>query len=209
MSILTNTSGSLDGAVHFPLAMGHHGLNPFGAPLWRIVYSDSVRRLVGGRWPDGAEEYRLARAYNGKSAKGKWVLESWISAEEHTGCTADRYAIKFQAPNCRTTIQSEPYPYQGTYVQRCIFPGEPENIPQLIAKWHKDRDIGWAERRRLKQEMIDYQDQKTTENERYRLREAQPDPCGLMMLSKAKSGKVGDARKYNLPGQGFGQMQGV
>jgi hypothetical protein len=42
--------------------------------------------------------------------------------------------------------------------------------------------------------------------ERYRLRDAQPDPCGLMMLGKQKAYKVGEAAKYNLPGQGFGQM---
>jgi len=177
--------------------------------MWRIVFADSVKRLIGGRWPDGHEEYRLARVYTGKGAKGKWVLESWISAFEHTGCTAEEYRIRFQATGCVTTIQNEPYPYDGTYVQRHIFAGEPEGVEMLIAKWHRERDIGWAERRQLTQQILDYQAQKTTENERYRLREAQPDPCGLMMLSKQKAYKVGEAAKYKLPGVGFGQMQGA
>jgi hypothetical protein len=189
--------------------MARFGLNPHGDPMWRLVYSDSVRRLIGGKWPDGKEEYRLAKCYPGKNAKGKWVLESWLSAYDHTQCTAEEYRIKFQVSGCVTTIQSEPYPYNGTYVQRHIFTGEPESVETLIAKWNKERDIGWAERRRLSQELIDYESQKTTESERYRLREAQPDPCGLMMLSKVKSTKVGDARKYKLPGLGFGQMQGA
>jgi hypothetical protein len=198
-----------DLVTHHPTPMARFGLNPHGEPMWRIVYADSVKRLVGGRWPDGKEEYRLARTYQGKGAKGKWVLESWISALEHTGCTVEDYLIKFQSPGCVTTIQSEPYPYNGTYVQRHIFIGEPAGVEQLIFKWHSEKNITWAERRRLKQEILDYEQQKTTENERYRLRDAQPDPCGLMMLAKQKSGKVGDARKYNLPDISFGQMQGA
>ena len=189
--------------------MARFGLTPHGAPMWRIVYTDSVKRLIGGRWPDGKEEYRLVKVYTGRGARGKWVLESWISAFEHTGCTAEEYRIRFQAQGCVTTIQNEPYPYEGTYVQRHIFAAEPTGVEQLIAKWHSERDIGWAERRRLTQEVLDHQAQETTENERYRLRDAQPDPCGVMMLGKQKAYKVGEAAKYNLPGQGFGQMQGA
>jgi hypothetical protein len=197
-----------DAVTHFPFPMARFGLNPQSEPMWRIVFADSVKRLIGGRWPDGHEEYRLARVYTGPGVKGKWVLESWISAFEHTGCTADEYRIKFQATGCATSIQNEPYPYEGTYVQRHIFAGEPENVESLIIKWGHDRDISFAERRRAIQETIDYQQKKTTENERYRLREAQPDPNGLMMLSKVKAYNVRDAKKFNLPGEGFRQMQG-
>jgi hypothetical protein len=204
--ILTENSAK---PTHHPTPMARFGLNPHGAPMWRIVFADSVRNLVGGRWPDGKEEYRLARFYNGPGAKGKWVLESWISALEHTGCTADEYRIKFQAPNCVTTIQHEPYPYDGTYVQRYIFPGEPEGIEELIQKWSHDKNITFAERRRLRQETIDYQAQKTRERELYRLREAQPDPNGLMMLSKVKSAKVGRAEDHKLPPMGLSQLQGA
>ena len=198
-----------DAVTHYPMPMERFGLNPQGAPMWRIVYTDSVKRLIGGRWLDGKEEYRLAKVYTGPGAKGKWVLESWISAFEHTGCTAEEYRIKFQAPNCVTTIQNEPYPYEGTYVQRYIFPDKVEGVENLIQKWGHDRDITFAERRRLAQEAIDLRAKKTQEEQRYRLRDAQPNPCGVMMLSKQKAYKVGDARKYNLPRPGFGQMQGA
>ena len=198
-----------DSVTHHPTPMARFGLNPHQEPIWRIVFADSVKRLVGGRWPDGKEEYRFAKAYTGPGAKGKWVLESWISAFEHTGCTAEEYVVRFQAANCVTSIQHEPYPYQGTYVQRHIFPGEPDGVETLIQKWHQDKDIGFSERRRLRQELLDYQAKKTREEELYRLREAQPDPNGLMMLSKVKSTKVGDASKYNLPNQSFSQVQGA
>ena len=198
-----------DTVTHHPTPMARFGTTPAGAPIWRIVFTDSVKRLIGGRWPDGAEEYRLARVYTGPGAKRKWVLESWISAFEHTGCTAEEYVIKFQAPGCVTTIQNEPYPYDGTYVQRHIFAGEPSGVEELIAKWHRERDIGWAERRRLRQELIDFNAQKTQDEQRYRLRDAQPDPCGVMMLGKQKRGDLRDARNFNLPGQGFRQVQGA
>ena len=198
-----------DAVTHHPTPMARFGLNPQGAPMWRIVFADSVKRLVGGKWADGKEEYRFARTYTGPGAKGKWVLESWISAQEHTGCTPEDYAIKFQASECVTSIQHEPYPYEGTYVQRFIFPGEPENVEMLIQKWHRDKDISFAERRRLNQELIDYREKKTREEQLYRLRDAQPDPNGLMMLSKVKSTRVGDASKYRLPSMGSSQIQGA
>ena len=85
-----------DAVTHHPTPMARFGLTPAGAPMWRIVFTDSVKRLIGGRWPDGKEEYRLARVYTGPGAKGKWVLESWISAFEHTGCTAEEYPSSFR-----------------------------------------------------------------------------------------------------------------
>lgn len=195
--------------THFPLPMGRFGLNEFGKPMWRIVFADSVRHLIGGKWPDGKEEYRLAKFYTGKGAKGKWVLESWISAFEHTGCTAEQYVIKFQAQGCTTTIQNEPYPYEGTYVQRHIFPGEVAKVEELIQKWNRDRDVSFAERRRLIQEGIDYRARKTQEEERYRLRDIQPDPNGSMMIKKRRQINMRPAKNFKLPGDGFRQLQGA
>jgi hypothetical protein len=75
--------------------------------------------------------------------------------------------------------------------------------------WQQRRDIGFAERRRAIQETIDYNAKKTQEEERYRLRDLQPDPCGLMMLGKQKRGDLKPAKNFNLPGQGFRQVQGA
>ena len=97
----------------------------------------------------------------------------------------------------------------GTYVERHIFSGEPSGIEELIAKWHAERDIGWAERRRLRQEVIDYQAKKTQESERYRLREAQPDPNGSMMIKKRRAINPRPAKDFKLPGAGFRQIQGA
>ena len=202
-----------DAPTHYPYPMSRFGLNPYGQPMWRIVFADSVRRLVGGRWPDGAEEYRMAKVYTGPHAKGRWVLESWISAEEHTGCTCEEYPLKFQSPGCSITIQSEPYPHEGTYVERHIFSvAGPEhfNIEQLIAKWNAERSVGFAERRRLRQELIDYDAQKTKERNIEMLVDAQPNPCGSMMIKKRRAINLKPAKEFkSLPGMGFGQVGGT
>lgn len=201
---------STDTLTHYPMPMAGFGLNPYAQPMWRIVYADSVKRLVGGRWADGAEEYRLAKAYTGPHCKGKWVLESWISAQEHTGCTAQEYVIKFQATNCVSTIQHEPYPYEGTYVERHVFAGPVDGVESLIQKWHHQRNnLTVSMRRTLRQEQIDFDAKKTKEAELYRLREAQPDPNGSMMIKKRRQINLNAASKFTLPGSGFRQVQGA
>jgi hypothetical protein len=208
MSVLQSIASKADGPTHYPYPMSRFGLNPYGQPLWRIVFADSVRRLIGGKWPDGAEEYRLSKVYTGPHAKGRWVLESWISAEEMTGCSPEEYAIRFQAPGCTAPIQSEPYPYQGDYVERHIFTlGEPGNIDELIAKWNRERGVGFAARRRLRQEVIDYENQKTRERNVDMLVDAQPNPCGSMMIKKRRQINLTPAKAFKaLPGAGFRQM---
>lgn len=206
MSLIQSVSS--DAPTHFPFPMSRFGLNPYNQPLWRIVFADSVKRLVGGRWPDGAEEYRMTKVYTGPHAKGRWVLESWISAEEHTGCTPQEYPLKFQSPNCAITIQSEPYPHEGTYVERHIFTlGEPTGIEALIAKWQHERGVGFAERRRLRQELIDYDAKKTKERNIDMLVDAQPNPCGSMMIKKRRAINLKPAKAFKaLPGSGFRQV---
>jgi len=196
-----------DAPTCHPTPMLRFGTTPFGAPMWRIVFADSVKRLVGGRWKDGAEEYRLAKVYTGPHAKGRWVLESWISAQEHTGCTPQEYPIKFQATNCVTTIQHEPYPHEGTYVERHIFMGEPTGIEALIQKWHSERGIGFAQRRHLEQEAVDYAAKVTKQNNIDMLVDAQPNPCGSMMIKKRRAINLKPAKAFKaLPGSGFRQV---
>lgn len=196
-----------DAPTYHPTSMARFGLNPYGQPLWRIVFAESVKRLVGGLWPDGKEEYRLRKVYTGTHAKGRWVLESWISAQEHTGCTPQEYPIKFQATNCVTTIQHEPYPHEGTYVERHIFMGDPTGIEELIAKWHNERGIGFAQRRHLEQEAVDYAAKKTKERNIDMLVDAQPNPCGSMMIKKRRQINLKPAKDFKaLPGSGFRQV---
>jgi hypothetical protein len=127
---------------------------------------------------------------------------------EHTLCTADEYAIRFQQANCATTIQHEPYPFDGVYITRHVFEGEPAGVDELIARANKEQRLGFHERRRLRQEAIDLEAKQTQESERYRLREAQPDPNGSMMIKKRRQINLNPAKAFKLPNQGFSQVRG-
>jgi len=198
-----------DTVTQYPMPMGHHGKTPSGGNLWRIVFSDSVKRLIGGRWPDGKEEYRSVRAYDETGVRGKWVLESWQSAMEHTLCTTEEYAIRFQQPNCTASIQHEPYPYDGVYITRHVFDGEPMGVDELIARANKEARMGFHERKRIHQEQIEREQKERTESERYRLRDAQPDPNGSMMIKKRRQINLNPAKAFKLPNQGFSQVRGA
>lgn len=196
-----------DTVTHYPMPLSRHGLTPSGDNLWRIVFSDSVKRLIGGRWPDGKEEYRSTRPYEDTGVRGKWVLESWQSAMEHTLCTAAEYAIRFQQRDCVTTIQHEPYPHDGVYITRHVFDGEPAGVDELIAKANKEQGMGFHERRRIHQEQLDREAKQRQDSERYRLRDAQPDPNGSMMIKKRRQINLDPAKNFKLPGQGFSQVR--
>lgn len=196
-----------DTVTHYPLPMARFGLNEAGNPIWRVVFTDSVKRLIGGRWPDGKEEYRSVRAYTETGVVGKWVLESWQSAMEHTLCTAEEYAIRFQQKGCTSSIQHEPYPYDGVYITRHVFDGVPTGVDELIARANKEHRMGFHERKRIHQETLDREAKERTESERYRLRDAQPDPNGSMMIKKRRQINLNPAKGMKLPNQGFSQVR--
>jgi len=196
-----------DTVTHYPLPMAKYGTTPSGGNLWRIVFADSVKRLIGGKWPDGKEEYRSVRAYTETGVKGKWVLESWQSAMEHTLCTPDEYAVRFQQKDCTSTIQHEPYPFDGVYITRHVFDGVPEGVGELIARANKEQRLGFHERKRIHEERLDREQKERTESERYRLRDAQPDPNGSMMIKKRRQINLNPAQAFKLPGQGFSQVR--
>ena len=64
---------------HFPVQLKQFGENPYGDPLYRVVFSPSRRYLVCGEWPDGSRCARWAEKYH---VGPRWVLEGWQSALE-------------------------------------------------------------------------------------------------------------------------------
>lgn len=56
------------------------GFNPYGEPIFRVVWGPSVTKIVGGFWMDnGKSEYRVTPKYG---YDPKWILERWQPACE-------------------------------------------------------------------------------------------------------------------------------
>lgn len=114
----------------FPgIAMAGYGENLFGQPIYRLVFSDSRTDLLGGKWPDGACEYREVPRYPG--IRGQWIMEKWVSAEEYAG-TREMYELQqFDADSGLYTCG--PYPHRGEYTFCHQFIGQPTEM-----------QVGWA-----------------------------------------------------------------
>src|ERR1700743_3212185 len=122
MSIIVN-----DGGQHAPVPLARYGQNPFGGNLYRCVFAPSVKHLIGGKWKDGATEYRLRTTY--RHLGNEWILERWVSAEEYCKMSPEQYEIRFR--NASGLLTMGPYPTQGVYVLCNDGPIKPEAIPSV------------------------------------------------------------------------------
>lgn len=97
---------------HWPMSMERFGKTPYNKPLYRIVFAPSVKKIVGGKWPDGAVEYRLRKAY--RKVGDEWILERWLSAAEFTRMTRERFEETTRDPQTGLFV-SGPWPEKGVY----------------------------------------------------------------------------------------------
>jgi hypothetical protein len=69
---------------HYPLPGGYarFGTNPYGEPLYRVVFGPSRRYLVVGEWADGSNCAQWVRKYKHLQPENVWVLEKWRSGIE-------------------------------------------------------------------------------------------------------------------------------
>jgi len=113
------------------------GTNPYGDPLFRIVFSPSVKMLCGGAFSDGYIGYRIRPAY--RHIVNKWIMEKWISGWDATLMSPEAYDLQFRDPF--TGLQATgPYPSRGAYFHCHTFeysqPGE-GGIETIIALVNK------------------------------------------------------------------------
>src|SRR5882757_1458064 len=92
--------------THYPMPLAEYGKSPFGDNLFRIVYAPSVRKIVGGMFPDGFTGYRSRPAY--RHLGDVWVIEKWLSAVEDTGMTESSYDMQYKDEH--GLILTGPYP---------------------------------------------------------------------------------------------------
>ena len=125
--------------------MARYGKNPYGDSLYRVVFSDSRTDLLGGKWPDGACEYRESPRYPG--IRGQWILEKWCSAEEYAG-KPDAYARE-QWDSESHLLTCGPYPTRGEYVHCYTFPYAPGDsmVYQVVCALRRSRDLTDADKK--------------------------------------------------------------
>ena len=96
----------------YRVPIARFGSNPYGKPLYRVVFAPTVRHLVGGKWRDGSVEYRSRPSYS--HIGNEWILERWITAEEYCNMTREAYERRFR--NASGLLTMGPYPSEGVYV---------------------------------------------------------------------------------------------
>lgn len=91
-------------------ALARFGRNPWGAPIFRVVWSEAEHKTVGGEFHDGfrvVREYRYVPKYR---ATARWVLEMW----KPTPVSPKRWECD-EYDHLSGLMKSGPYPYRGEY----------------------------------------------------------------------------------------------
>jgi hypothetical protein len=125
--------------------MRRFGITPLSESLYRVVFSDSRTDLLGGRWPDGACEYREVPRYPG--IRGQWILEKWCSPEAYAG-TKQEYELAQWDPDSHL-LTCGPYPHRGEYAHCYTFPFAPGElmVQQVVWALERSRSVTPSERK--------------------------------------------------------------
>jgi hypothetical protein len=131
----------------YPMPMARYGLNPHGEPLYRLVYAPSVKKLVGGKFPDGFTGYRARPAY--RHIGEHWIIEKWISALELTRMTEEQYNSAYRDRETQL-FPTGPYPLRGIYYYCETLSCNPAeaNIDKLVMWLEHAKYVDPAENRR-------------------------------------------------------------
>lgn len=124
---------------HHPTSMQRFGLNPYGQPLYRIVFSASRRNLVGGQWPDGSNHFEWAPTYN-QISPAAWVLEKWLSSDDFAGVSKEYWEDNL--------LILGPWPERGEYQHAHTFEAcgpTDANLDKLISWIEAGRNTSWQD----------------------------------------------------------------
>ncbi len=116
--------------THYPVPMLKYGVNPYGEPRYRIVSTASRRHLIGGKWPDGAIEYRWSKTY--AHISDPWVLEAWDN------CRMSRSQWDAMVDPQSGWLINGPFPARGEYYHAHTF-------TCAVADANLDKLIMWIE----------------------------------------------------------------
>lgn len=111
--------------------LDRHGLNPYGQPVYRVVWADSRLTKVMHR----GKVVTLPRYMHGdeSAACGHWILEKWVQGEIVLGMTREQYReFLAQFPNAA----AEEFPEKGDYELSLVFPNM---VDEAALHLHLDR----------------------------------------------------------------------
>lgn len=210
MALVQINGGTRTKPTEYPLPMGRHGKNPFGENLWRIVYAASVMEMIGGRWPDGREEYRWVPKYDEPNIRTKWILEKWRSGWEITKCSPEVYDYTYKAPGSELLING-PYPHRGDYEAVHVFDASVPadgGIDWLIGNANQAHNTTLNQKRLVRQEAYQKEEKDKKQRNMDRIMDLLPNPNGATFLKHQKSTVFRSANQLGLPTEGgMGVMQ--
>ena len=115
---------------HYPVTGGmkRFGTNPYGEPLFRVVFAPSRRYLVvtefeGAKWVPKYRGLITEQKANGttKSHSNVWIMERWLAAEEYHKFGREDWDL-----NC---LSLGPWPEKGEYELCYVFyPAPPADV---------------------------------------------------------------------------------
>jgi len=145
---------------HYPVSMRKYGLNPYGEPLYRIVFAPSRRYLVCGEWPDGSNCAHWIVKH--KNLGNLWIMEKWIPGERYAGCSREVWN--------QNNLILGPFPDRGEYelchvfeacgpedcnLEKLVSVIELRHTPAEIRAWHqKDAEKEAKATRQTAEDMI-------------------------------------------------------
>jgi hypothetical protein len=123
-----------------PLPMARYGLNAYGEPLFRVVWSDSITEMLGVQ---KGEEIKFDE-YPSYPDIHAWILEKHQTSGEYAG-SKEAYDAKEMAAQ----IKLGPYPERGKFVHCYTFPYEPTDsmISLVVRGISASRDLTPVQRK--------------------------------------------------------------
>lgn len=155
---------------HWPTPMSRFGKTPFGDNLYRIVFRDSRRHLVGGCWADGSTGYHWVPKY--RAVSSPWILERWYNAFEFTKMTQARWDREMVDPVSGWLILG-PYPTRGEYDLVWQFDAgvDADSLEKIVGAIERARGRSWEDVRGAHKAEYEYEEKETSTNNYLDLRD--------------------------------------
>jgi len=162
-----------------------YGTNIYGDPLFRIVWSETRKHLVGGIWEDHSDkdcvnlirevaEYRWVPVYGNTQ---RWVLETWCPPEKYGTPAIWEREFRDEKSGLLTL---GPFPSRGDYEHSYTFeydgqyvPLTPESVEAVCYLIEKGREYSYALKKAALEEEQKRKDREWEERAKDIIRDAQ------------------------------------